>query len=404
MSPLPAAPSRPAGQDAQLRASYLRELLPLLYPSGDDQAGSSEYLVLPHARRPRLLVPAGAGAGRVAAAAVRHATEPGPWRARLVRELAAAALRTGAARVPLLDRVRVAPAGSLEPHLRELLGQPLRLAIHIGPARANRKPVLQLLTPAGEPVGFAKLGTGPLTRALVRAETVALTALSQLRLRQLTVPRVLHAGRWRGHRLLVQSALPVWRPRARLAPERLALAMRELAYCCGTSDAPLAGSPYWTGLRGRLHALRPQPEGAALATATEALATRAGGVTLRYGAWHGDWSPWNMATLPDCLLVWDWERFTVGAPVGFDAIHYHLQHQLRSGDAAAAVRTTLAAADHLLAPFGVPAEAREPTALLYLVDLAARYLTDRQAEAGARLGVLGSWLLPVLLERLQEVP
>ena len=35
--------------------------------------------------------------------------------------------------------------------------------------------------------------------------------------------------------------------------------------------------------------------------------------------------------------------------------------------------------------------------------LAARYLADRQAEAGARLGVLGTWLLPVLIRRVAEL-
>jgi hypothetical protein len=60
-------------------------------------------------------------------------------------------------------------------------------------------------------------------------------------------------------------------------------------------------------------------------------------------------------------------------------------------------------AGELLAPFDVPAQARELTALLYLIDLATRYLTDRQAEAGARLGVLGTWLLPVLIRRVEEL-
>ena len=35
--------------------------------------------------------------------------------------------------------------------------------------------------------------------------------------------------------------------------------------------------------------------------------------------------------------------------------------------------------------------------------LATRYLSDRQAEAGARLGVLGTWLLPVLIRRVEEL-
>ena len=38
--------------------------------------------------------------------------------------------------------------------------------------------MLQIIAPDGRTVGFAKLGTGPLTRRLVRAETAALNALS----------------------------------------------------------------------------------------------------------------------------------------------------------------------------------------------------------------------------------
>jgi hypothetical protein len=49
----------------------------------------------------------------------------------------------------------------------------------------------------------------------------------------------------------------------------------------------------------------------------------------------------------------------------------------------------------------VPPPAAELTALLYLFDLATRYLADRQAQAGARLGVLGTWLLPVLVRRVE---
>ena len=36
---------------------------------------------------------------------------------------------------------------------------------------------------------------------------------------------------------------------------------------------------------------------------------------------------------------------------------------------------------------------------LYLVELAVRYLQDGQAEAGAGLGRLGTWLLPALVEK-----
>ena len=79
---------------------------------------------------------------------------------------------------------------------------------------------------------------------------------------------------------------------------------------------------------------------------------------LTFGAWHGDWAPWNMASTERGLLVWDWERFTSGVPLGFDALHYRLQSRPGAGH-----RDPLTAAPPprgapaLLAPFGISAEA-----------------------------------------------
>ena len=409
MSPVKTAPAELTAGDSALRAQYLAEVLDLLYPVPCETAGGrgepiAEYLVVPDARRPRLLVPT--TSRRVAAAAVRRYAEPQSRTARLKRDAVVAAIRTGASSLLLRDRVRITgpAAESIDGHLRAALGRELSVSIHIGPARANRKPVLQLISPEGETFGFGKLSTGPLTERLVRAETAALDTLGRVRPRKLLVPTVLHAGQWRGLRVLVQSALPVWLPRAPLTPRRLVSAMLEIAGCRGYASGTLAGSAYWTGLRARLAAVGDRPEGAALGSAAELLATHAGHQHLRYGAWHGDWAPWNMANLADGLLVWDWERFATGVPVGFDAVHHELQRRIQSaGDAAEAVEATVRRAGELLAPFDVPAEVRELTALLYLVDLAVRYLTDRQAEAGARLGVLGTWLLPVLIRRVEEL-
>ncbi len=409
MSPVKTAPAALTAGDSALRTQYLTEVLELLYPAPcrtDGRRGEpiADYYVVPDARRPRLLVPS--GSRRVAAAAVRRYAEPQSRSARLKRDAVVAALRTGASGVLLRDRIRVTgPVGdSIDGYLRSALGRDLAVSIHIGPARANRKPVLQLLDPDGETFAFAKLGTGPLTQRLVRDETNALIALGKSGLTRLTVPEVLHAGQWRGLQVLVQSALPVWLPRAPLTPRRLAAAMVDIAGCCGHTSGPLASSAYWTELRTRLAAVQDRSEGAALAAAAELLGGHAGDTTFRYGAWHGDWAPWNMANLADALLVWDWERFAQGVPVGFDAVHHELQRRIQSsGDAAGAVEATVRRAGELLAPFGVDGDARETTALLYLVDLATRYLTDRQAEAGARLGVLGTWLLPVLIRRVEEL-
>jgi hypothetical protein len=409
MSPVKTAPAQLTAGDAALRTQYLTEVLDLLYPrpcSTGDATGEHivEYLVVPDARRPRLLVPS--ASRKVAVAAVRRYAEPQSRGGRLKRDAVVAAIRTGASGLLLRDRVKITgpAAASIDGYLRAALGRELAISIHIGPARANRKPVLQLIDPEGDTFGFGKLGTGPLTQRLVRAETNALTVLNDSGLTKLTVPRVLHAGQWNGLQVLIQSALPVWLPRAPLAPRRLANAMLDIAGSCGYTNGTLAGSRYWAELRTRLAHVGDRAEGAQLGTAAEVLVRQAGDGHFRYGAWHGDWAPWNMANLADALLVWDWERFAQHVPVGFDAIHHELQRRIQaSTDATAAVEMTVRKAGELLQPFAVAPEVRELTALLYLVDLAVRYLTDRQAEAGARLGVLGTWLLPVLIRRVEEL-
>lgn len=406
MSPVKTAPAQLSAGDAELRGEYLRQVLAVLYPqcSSEPNRGQriADYLVVPDARRPKLLVPM--GSRRVAVAAVRRFSEPQTRLARLKRHAVVLALRSGTWPALLRDRVRLCapdPVDTIDGYLTEKLGRELSLSVHIGPARANRKPVLQLLDRTGETIGFAKLGTGPLTRRLVRAETAALTALSHLKLEKVKVPSVLHAGQWQRHQVLVQTPLPVWLPREPLTGHALIEAMREVAGACGFTRGWLATSPYWADLRNRLSQLDDQVEGLDLAAAARKLVETCSDLGLRYGSWHGDWAPWNMAQTTGGLLVWDWERFTTGVPLGFDALHHDLQRRLAGGaDPREAVEQTVRGAGWLLAPFEVIPDSAEVTALLYLVDLAARYLADRQAEAGARLGVLGTWLLPVLIDRV----
>ena len=105
------------------------------------------------------------------------------------------------------------------------------------------------------------------------------------------------------------------------------------------------------------------------------------------------------------LLVWDWERFGRPVPAGFDGLHYRLQsavvrrHQPPPAAAAECVRAAAGA----LAPFGIAAAEARLTALLYLTDLSVRYLADRQAEAGARLGRPGTWLIPAIEKAVRSL-
>jgi hypothetical protein len=407
-TPRPAAPSR---------ADYLREVAALLWPppatiqigtpaGQPDPAGQESYLIVPNASKPRLIVPRN---GRAAAAAVAGFNPDRSRRAAALSGLLRASLRTGAARTILRDRLIVSGAqDSLRSHLAQVLGQDVTLSILIGPPRANAKPIAQLLSPAGEVLGYAKVGATGLSRRLVQAETAALSRLAAARTRTVTIPAIRHAGRWRDIEILVLSPLQAAGTGARRhAPGLLKEAAAEVAAIAGTQLAPLSGSAYWLRLQSRLQALGPR--GAAFAELAERIGGRAGSADLLFGSWHGDWTRSNVTIRGARVLAWDWERFETGVPVGFDALHYQLHHQINAErrEAAAAVRDCFSRAGELVAQ---PAAAGTPPATgadgpprlaalvcaLYLLELATRYLEDRQDLAGARLGRPDVWMLPAL--------
>jgi Phosphotransferase enzyme family len=407
---------------AQERLTYLRQVCELLWPPpavvtmddgrsqlsaigiprhrahGPQRAGVSNFGLVPGLRRPPLLVPA---EQHVAAAAIHHFSGQRSRAARMTTKMFSLVLASGFGDAVLRGRVQVdapAAAETIETYLAAVLGRDIMVSMYLGPPRANRKPVLQLLTPEGEPVAFAKVGINPLTCRLVRAERDALARLDQAGLADISLPRVLHRDQWHGLEVLVLSAVPAWTRRRPLSPARLAVAMNAVARVDGLHSVPLRGSVYLRRLRDRLASADKGPEQAALMRALDTLTTRSGRTVLTYGAWHGDWAPWNMASTKRGLLLWDWERFTPGVPLGFDALHYRLQADLGPGhrDPLTAAAATSQSAAQLLAPFGIGAEQAWLTGVLYLTELATRYLVDRQASAGAQNGAPGTWLIPAI--------
>lgn len=393
------------------RAAYLDTLQRHLWPGSPvalDRSGGParvEYAVVPDRRHARLLVPL--AAPRAAATAAMRSGEANSLARKVARRGAAAVLAVGAGPLLARDRIRVLAdeehLPTIESHLAEALAHlpeladGLQLAVQIGPARANRKPVLLVLSGRGALVGVAKLGLNDLTDRLVAREGEVLDQLAAQRLATV-VPRRLHSGTWNDHRVLVQSALPVDAARVQ-APDRVRGAQLEVATAAGTHTARLAASAYLRDLRHRVAALDAGVRGP-LERALDHLGQMEGDHPLLFGAWHGDWTPWNMANTARGVLVWDWERYAVGVPVGFDALHFRLQRDVVAGGTPpeVAVRRLLEGAAETLAGFPVAPEAAPAVAIAYLVDIAARYAGDKQAEAGAALGLLGRWLLPAITD------
>jgi hypothetical protein len=409
-----AMPSDMPSVPAEGRSRYLWEVLSTLWPpparvarcgrwhhGATDSRQATEFVIVPSERRAAMLLPR--RPWRVAASAFRnYKASATTWDRRKLDMLALGA-RFGLTEV-LPHRVRIergATGDDLTGYLSAALDRDIVVSLLIGPARANRKPILEALAPDGAVIGFVKVGVDPLTCGLVRAEAAALAFLDGASLTKVAVPRLLWHGQWHDHEILVQQAFPRGQ-RARDLAE-LTGAMAELAGVRGVTVMSATASPYWQNLQLRLHGLGQRDAAAALLRALGRAEAEAGAAVLRFGSWHGDWAPWNMTISQGRPLVWDWERFETGVPVGYDAVHYALQQAVRGGMAAEpATELILASAPDILAPLGLDPAAARLVALLYLIEIGTRYLHDGQAEAGARRGRVDTWLLPVLARHLQD--
>lgn len=387
------------------RGAAAVELLSALYPpplavtvGGADRRGArAVWTAVPSAEQPRLLVPDGRSGA--ATRVLRRQLTGQRLRTRVART--GLTLASGSGVLGRLPGLRVAVAGprgapSIEDPLRELLGVPdLKMAMPIGPARSNRKPVLQVTDVRGRVLAFAKVGHNPLTKALVRREAAALTTLADDPPAGVRFPRLLGLVPWSGYDVLVLDALDI--PARRLNGEaqhhRLLELVAAVADVGGGSVVEWGDHPHRARLLDRLGACGELEE-----PLRQELARIDPGTAMATGSWHGDLNSGNLALVAGCCPVWDWERFEDGVPVGFDLLHHELHQSITVTGVppAAAASRLLCGAARLLAPLGVGLDAAEAVARAYLVTLASRYVGDDQAGAGADLGRVDQWLLPAL--------
>jgi len=349
------------------------------------------YLVLPRAADPRLLVPA-LGSPQAAAAALARNHDATSTKARLVRAALGAGLRLGLTQrlAPKSSRVEVyvdsalpaaeRPRHLLSDHLRGLFGRPdLELAVILGVPRLNRKPVLQVLAPDGAVAGYVKAAWNELTVRLVRNEARVLARLATVGPAAFTPPGLVAAGPWGELELIAQTALPnAERPDAAAVFDPPMAVIAEIAGLWGRSHGRLADSPYWAGVRARLAA---GSGSETLRKAVDWIEHRHGDEEIAFGAWHGDFTPWNMARLGERTYVWDWER-AAPAPAGLDLLHFLFQTVCRfeHRTPAEAVERCSKRTPGLLARLEVPPASEPVLWLLYRLELLFRY--DEAGHAG----------------------
>jgi hypothetical protein len=294
------------------------------------------------------------------------------------------------------------PRETIEDELRRVTNEDLTVTFSLGTARANQKPVLTALDSSGRARFFVKIGHNPLTKTLVAREAESLRLVASRPTSTFTAPRCVHHGGWNDVDLLVMTAL---RSARLLGWQKAKLplpAMREVARLGEIRIAGLQGSNFWRDLSS-LDGILPSPGRDELEHALAVTRDIHGGTAVRLASWHGDWTPDNMARHRRQLLLWDWERFQVGVPLGFDVVHYCFQATRYKRDwtaARAALDTQLPAT---LRDFGVPADQVQLTIVLYLATIAARYLHDAHVLNRDSLPIATSQTLSALAHHVQAL-
>jgi hypothetical protein len=325
--------------------------------------------VLAGPAHPRHLVPLHPGPAAASALAGRSGDRGVVGR--LGTAALAGAARLGAGR--LLPEGRVVRGGdgpSLGRWLDDVLGvQGCVLAVGIGPPRANRKPVLQVLTPGGTTVAWGKVGWDPLTRRLVGDEADALDRLGGALAPGISVPTVLARAPWQGDDVVLSAPLRL-RRRARrpLRPDPDLLR--------AVAGPPGALDPWHGAAAGRLRSVEAGPE---LVPVLDRVADRLAGAGVPGARWHGDLTPWNVGPVPGGRAVWDWERSAAPVPLGLDAIHASYAVATLRGGVGVADALAAAADDatDALGALGVPAAAVGAVTAAYAIELLLRQEGDR---------------------------
>ncbi|MBK6885104.1 MAG: hypothetical protein IPH03_00715 [Tetrasphaera sp.] len=362
------------------------------------------YVALPGVEGARVLVEAGAVVpARRVLAALRPRTDAPAGARGLARGVAT---EVGTLGVGVLGKVRprhttmdvAAGPDAIESYVARHLGRgraEVAFGWRFGPPRANRKPVGCVVAEGGSVLAFVKVGVTPLTGRLVEAEGAALARLGP-RVGPLTLPGLLHRGRWQDLPVLVTAPLRHTGRRGG-EPDRRAAAEIAVAGALGIRRESLGASAFWAEVT--QPADDPDPRWAPLRAATRQVAAHAGGRDLVLGAWHGDWTAHNVVATRAGIGAWDWERFRDGVPAGFDPLHYRLMAALESGAPRAdLVPDLVREAPRLLAHLGAAGLVDDPamTAVLYLLTLARRYQRDGQDRTGSVAAGFADWLVAPL--------
>jgi aminoglycoside phosphotransferase (APT) family kinase protein len=140
-----------------------------------------------------------------------------------------------------------------------------------------------------------------------------------------------------------------------------------------------------------------------LQRAVDWIERRHGADEIAFGAWHGDFTPWNMARSGDTTYLWDWER-AAPAPAGLDLLHFLFQGVCRfEGQTPdAAVDRCSKRVASLLGALDVEAGSESALWLLYRLELLFRYDEARMTGVLARQSKIHEGILGMFVRDMED--
>jgi thymidylate kinase len=314
---------------------------------------------------------------------------------------------------PLLPKIRIfnrqdvtqgESRVSLLAYLKEVFGdQDLTFAISLGTPGPHRKPVIQVLTRAGEALAYVKVGSSPTTNALVRNEAEIFQRFLGRCFSSFTTPKVLHADWWQDHFLCVQSAL---KGHAGNAPRSLTsqyLGVSQEISSVQIKRSPLEQSVFWSAFLRRTESVRNGYHRRILEQGLSRLEESLGDEPLPFHFCHGDFAPWNARLVDGRLFIFDWEYADVETPAGWDLFHFSVQTmQLLERRPPAEIHNAISndGAEHRkikahLESLDVSADRLQSLFLLYLLDRLAFHAAEGEGSF-PRLPFLTRLITPCL--------
>ncbi len=352
--------------------------------------GGASWWASPSAREPRLLIPADSmAAAKLAVRRYHDGFDLRRWARSVAAEVSmwsptiAAQLLGG--QTIVVDGPDDATQRGVLGGIHEVLGRDdLRFAISLATPKTNRKPVIQILDADGLVLGWAKVAWNPWTEGLVANEA---RWLDQAARPPLVTPLILADTVLAGRRVVISSAVaPGRRPVLRRSRQPDRAVLQAIAARGTMGHGPVTESAWWGSVESVLGMADADER-----EAIERVVANTGDLQVRVGAWHGDFTPWNVMTVRGLAQVIDWEFAADGVPFGFDLCHFHTQvaAEMLGLPPERALDHSARLSPQGLAGLGVDPHTQIATWQLYLVELIRRTLALRAAgldTGGVRQG------------------